>query len=303
MTTLALAWVSLRKAPDATAVIRLSILPPENASFESFAVSPDGRTVAFTADWKGSQVLWVRPIGSLDAKPLAGTESASQVFWSPDGHSIAFFTSSKLKTIGIDGGPAREIADIVVGRGGTWNRDGVILFNPKPGGVLYQLSANGGVPRPATSLDASRAEVSHALPQFLPDGRRFLYLASSLRPGASAIRVGSLDGKTSKVLLPADAGVGYAPASRTRPASLFFLHDGALVAQPFDPRTLALSGEKTIIAPAVRYRRWRDRGFSVSDNGTLLYQAGSYWLRGVRRLCLRVTDYSPCKRDFLSARQ
>ena len=274
MTALALAWVSFRKAPDATAAFRLSILPPENTSFESFAVSPDGRTVAFTADWKGSPVLWVRPIGSLDAKPLSGTESASQPFWSPDGHSIAFFTSSKLKTIGIDGGPAREIADIVVGRGGTWSRDGVILFNPKPGGVLYQVSANGGVPRPATSLDASRAEVSHGLPQFLPDGRRFLYLATSLRPGASAIRVGSLDGKTSKVLLPADAGVGYVPASRTRPASLLFLHDGALVAQPFDAKTLALSGEQTVIAPDVRYRRWRDRGFSVSDNGTLLYQAG-----------------------------
>jgi hypothetical protein len=124
-------------------------------------------------------------------------------------------------------------------------------------------------------LDASRAETSHALPQFLPDGRHFLYLAASARPGASAIRVGSLEGKTSKVLLGADAGAAYVASSGPRPASLLFVSGGALIAQPFDLGNLLLTGEKVVVAPEVRYRRWREPGFSVSGNGILLYQAGT----------------------------
>ncbi len=164
-------------------------------------------------------MLWVRALDSLEATPLAGTEDASQPFWSPDGRSIGYFTNSKLKTIGITGGPARDLADIVVGRGATWGRDGVILYGPKPGGVLYQVPATGGAPRAVTSLDSARAEIAHALPQFLPDGR-FLYLASSARPGMSAIRVGSLDGTISKVLLAADTGAEYVPGAGARPNSL-----------------------------------------------------------------------------------
>lgn len=270
-----LIWIYFHKASDPTVTFRLSILPPGNASFEGFAISPDGRTVAFTADWNGSTVLWVRALDSLEAKPLAGTESASQPFWSPDSRSIGFFTNSKLKTIGVTGGPTRDIADIVVGRGGSWGRDGVIVYGPKPMGGLYRVSADGGPSQPVTSLDASRAENSHAVPQFLPDGRHFLYLAASARPGASAIRVGLIDGGTSKVLLSADGGAAYTPASAVRPASLVFVNEHQLIAQPFDVSSLALAGEKTVVAPEVRYRHWRDRGFSISSNGVLLYQAGA----------------------------
>lgn len=269
-----LAWLYFHKEPASAGAFRLSLLPPENTSFEGFAISPDGRTIAFTADWKGRTVLWVRPLNSLEAKPLAGTEDASQPFWSPDNRSIGFFTNSKLKTIGVAGGPARDIADVVVGRGACWNRDGVIVFGPKPGGVLYQVSANGGTPRAATSLDVSRGENSHVLPQFLPDGRHFLYLAASAKPGESAIRVGSLDGRTSKVLLAGDAGAAYVPASESRVASIVFVHDGAIIAQGFDVRSLALLGEKSVVAQQVRYRRWREPGFSVSGSGLLLYQPG-----------------------------
>jgi Tol biopolymer transport system component len=275
LAVLALAWLYFHRAPESIGTFRLSILPPENAWFESFAVSPDGRTVAFTAAWKGSTVLWVRALDSTEAKPLAGTDSALYPFWSPDSRSIGFFTTSKLKTIGVTGGPTRDIADTVVGRGGSWGRDGVIVFGPKPGGVLYQVSANGGTPQPVTSLDRSREENSHALPQFLPDGRRFLYLAASARPGASAIRVGSLDGRNSKVLLGADGGAAYAPASGARPGSLLFVLGGALMVQPFDVRNLVLTGEKKVVAPEVRYLRWREPGFSVSGNGVLIYQAGT----------------------------
>jgi hypothetical protein len=151
----------------------------------------------------------------------------------------------------------------------------VIVFNPRPLGVLYQVSATGGTPRPVTALDAPRAETSHALPQFLPDGRHFLYLAASTRPGGSAIRVGSVDGKTSQVLLSADAGAVYVPSSGSRPGSLLFVSGGTLIAQPFDVGKLVLTGEKAVLAPEVRYHRWREPGFSVSANGILLYQAGT----------------------------
>jgi Tol biopolymer transport system component len=275
LATLALAWFFFHAGSPSAGSFRLSILPPDRTAFESFAISPDGRTLAFTAAWKGNVVLWVRPLDSLEARPLPGTEYASQPFWSPDSRTIGFFTPARLKTIGVTGGPTRDIAEVVLGRGGSWSREGVIVFGPRPVGTLYQVSANGGPARPVTSLDTSRAETFHALPQFLPDGQHFLYLAASARPGASALRVGSLDGKTSRVLLGADAGAACVPASGHRAASLLFLSGGALIAQPFDVGNLVLTGEKAVVAPEVRYHRWREPGFSVSGNGILLYQAGT----------------------------
>jgi len=262
-------------ASERTAVLRLSILPPENASFEYFAVSPDGRKLAFTVYLNGKLMLWVRALDSLEAKPLAGTDFASSPFWSPDSRSIGFFTPSKLKTVEIAGGPTRDIADVVVGRGGAWSPEGVIIFCPRPIGILHQVAATGGTPQPVTSLDLARAEAAHGLPQFLPDGHHFLYLAASSSPGESSIRVGSLDATTSRVLVNADTSAAYAPVLRGHPASLLFVYDGALMAQPFDARRMELSGERTVVVPEVRYQRWNQARFSVSGNGVLLYQGGS----------------------------
>src|SRR5258708_7252815 len=255
-------------------VLRLSILPPENASFESFAISPDGRKLAFTAALNGTMMLWVRALDSLDPKPLPGTDRAACLFWSPDSRSIGFFIPNRLKIVEIAGGPARDLADIVLGRGGAWSPEGIIVFCPRPIGVLYQVAATGGASTPVTSLDAAHAEVAHCYPHFLPDGRHFLYLAASSRPGESSIRAGSLDSTNSKVLLSADTGAAYAPVMRGQPASLLFVHDGALIAQPFDARRLELSGERTVVVPEVRCRRWYQASFSVSGNGALLYQGG-----------------------------
>jgi Tol biopolymer transport system component len=263
-----------REAPKSAGVLRLSILPPEDASLESFAVSPDGRKLAFTAPQNGRMMLWVRALDSLEAKPLAGTDLASWPFWSPDSLSIGFFAPNKLKVVDISGGPAREIADLVVGRGGAWSPEGVILFCTRPIGILYQVPAAGGAPTPATALDEARAEVAHGFPQFLPNGRQFLYLAASSRPGESSIRAGSLDSTGSKVLLSADTSAAYAPILPGHPASLLFVHDGALMAQAFDSQRLELSGERTVMVPEVRFRRWNDAKFSVSGNGVLLYQNG-----------------------------
>jgi len=267
-----------RRLPGAAkipGVLRLSILPPEDLSFDSFAVSPDGRKLAFTAFLKGRDVLWVRALDSLEAKPLMGTDGATWPFWSPDSLTIAFFTPSKLKAIEINGGPPRDIADVIVGRGGAWSPEGIIVFCPRPVGNLSKVPATGGVPTPVTSLDQTRAEVLHAFPQFLPGGREFLYLAGCSRAGESSIRAGSLDSADSKVLLNADTSAAYAPALPGRPPSLLFVHDGALIAQAFDSRRLELSGEPNAIAPQVRFDRWYQAKFSVSGNGVLVYQGGS----------------------------
>ena len=291
-------------APGRAAVIRLSILPPENASFESFAVSPDGRKLAFTAACNGRTMLWVRPLDSLEAQPLTGTDNAAYPFWSPDSLSIGFFAPSKLKAIEISGGPARDIADIIVGRGGAWSPEGVILFCPRPLGILYQVSAAGGAPTPVTSLDESRAEITHAFPQFLPGGRQFLYLAACSRPGLSSIRAGSLDSTGSRLLLSADTSAAYAPKLRGQGASLLFVHDGALMAQPFDSQRLELSGERMVVVPEIRHRRWQQATFSVSSNGMLLYQGAEHqqfsWFDRQGKLLATVGPHNDCLSFSLS---
>ncbi len=138
-------------------MLRLSVLPPENATFESFAVSPDGRKLAFTAAVNGRVMLWVRVLDSLEAKPLAGTDNASWPFWSPDSRSIGFFLPNKLKAVAISGGPPREIADVVVGKGAAWSPEGVILFCLRPTGILYQVSDAGGALAPVTSSMSRRS--------------------------------------------------------------------------------------------------------------------------------------------------
>ena len=269
-------FIYFRHNPDSGDLLRLTILPPENTSFESFAVSPDGRKLAFTAAFSGKLVLWVRSLDSLEARPLPGTQNASYPFWSPDSRSIGFFSlPHKLKTIPVAGGPAQDIADVVVGLGGAWSPKGVIVFCPRPLGPLYQIPATGGSPKPVTSLDKARAEVAHGFPQFLPDGRHFLYLAASFRPGQSSIRVGSLDSMFSKALLSADTSADYAPVLPQHPASLLFVDHGTLMAQSFDVGNLQLSGERTVVAAQIHYKRWHKASFSVSHDGVLLYQVGS----------------------------
>jgi len=256
-------------------VLRLSLLPPESAAFDAFVISPDGRRLAFSADVNGRMMLWVRDLDSLEAKLLPGTEIAAFPFWSPDSRSIGFFTPFKLKVIHAAGGPCRDIADVVMGRGGAWNREGIIVFCPRPVGALYQISAAGGTPQAVTSLDAARAEVSHGFPQFLADGRRFLYFAASCRPGESSIRMGSLDSTTSKPLVGAETSAAYAPVFGGRSGVVLYISHESLVAQPLDHQTLELTGEPEIVAPEVRYRRWGQAGVSISSDGLLLYRRGT----------------------------
>jgi hypothetical protein len=116
---------------------------------------------------------------------------------------------------------------------------------------------------------ATRTEAAHGFPQFLPGGRQFLYLAASSRPGLSSIRAGSLDSTSSKVLVSADTAAAYAPILRGHPPSLLFVHDGVLMSQAFDAQRLELTGERIVLVPQIRHRRWTQYSFSVTNNGVL----------------------------------
>ncbi len=268
----ALAVSHFRRTPTEARAVRLFINPPEKTSFGSFAISPDGLRLVFVAtDTSGKSLLWIRSLDSIYAQPLSGTEEVISAFWSPDSRFIGFFAGGKLKKIEATGGPARTLCDASVPRGGTWNRDGVIVLEPNPYGPLYRVPAEGGTPTPLTKLDASRQEASHRWPYFLPDGRHFLYSVLG-GPQSQGIYVTSLDGKQTRRLLDIrDSIVAYAA-----PGYVLFRRESSLVAQAFDAEKLQLSGEPFTIAEQVGYDVTTFQTyFSVSETGVLAYSSGT----------------------------
>jgi len=234
--------------PIATAnLIRASLLAPESTVFSpdaaDSAISPDGKLVVFTTGGtKGSAdtQLWLRPVTALSPQLLASTTGAILPFWSADSRRIAFFADGKLKTIGLDGGRPEIICDAAVGRGGTWNDRGDIVFAPTASGPLFRVSANGGDPSPVTTLDAGNKETGHRFPRFLPDGDHFLYVALPVHAGKFNIFVGSLKTGSRELLASMENMPVYA-----EPGYLLFLRKGAVVAQRFDAASRKLSGEPT----------------------------------------------------------
>jgi eukaryotic-like serine/threonine-protein kinase len=259
-----------------------AVIPrPEKISFYLYgnnagpaALSPDGKRLAFVAaDSTGKRYLYVRSLDASVAKQLAGTEGALHPFWSPDNQFIAFFAQLKMKKIDASGGAPITICTVAFPRGGTWNVDGTIVFSGGPGTPLSSVAASGGIPSILTSFDSLRKENSHRWPSFLPDGRHFLYLARTVTGGAQGegglIRVGSLDGKTNKVLVPAVSNAVYASGY------ILYVRGTTLVAHPFDESALELKGEPTTIAEGVTYDPSINRSmFTVSSNGILVYQTG-----------------------------
>ena len=271
----------IQRAPVTTRAVRSFILPPEKSIFNfvglnagPVTVSPDGRRLAFVASAsEGRNLLWVRPLDALSAQQLAGTEGAFHPFWSPDSRFLGFFADGKLKKIDAAGGPPITLCEAPMGRGGTWNLNGVIIFAPNNTGALHRVSASGGASSEVTKLDEARGELSHRWPCFLPDGRHFLYLGrgSILSEGeTAAICVASLDSQGSKLLLRANSNTAYTQGH------LLYLREGALLAQPFDARRLETTGDAFPIAEQIQHIPALGRGvFSVSENGVLAYQTGS----------------------------
>jgi len=266
-----------RSTPVDKRVLRLSILPPEKTSATgatpTLELSPDGRRLAFIANSGGKDLIWVRPLDSLSSTALVGTEGVfapSGIFWSPDSRFIGFFAGGKLRKIDASGGPAQTICDALEGRGGTWSRDGTILFSPAQNQSLYRVPAAGGNPTQVTKLDQSQYENAHRWPYFLPDGRHFLYFARG-KPEHTGVYLGSLDSQETKQLFASAVSAIYAPQGL-----LLFMRNETLLAQAFDPNALRLTGDPVPIAEPVAWNGGLGRGtFSVSENGVLAYRSGS----------------------------
>ena len=249
---------------------------PEGAAFSpsaSFlAVSPNGRLLAFLAARSGEETrLWVRSHDSLNAHELAGTDGARSPFWSPDSQSLGFFAHEQLKTVSLLGEPPRALCAVQpTTPSATWSQNGVILFSHA--NAIFRVSSTGGVLSRVTSVDSDRGETAHILPQFLPDGRHFIYLAKGAAAGArdSWIVSGSVNGSEHRPLVRASSQAVYA-----EPGYLLFLDDGVLLAQPFDATRLQLEGAPLRLAEADRlgFNPATPRGmFSVSSAGTLAYR-------------------------------
>jgi serine/threonine protein kinase/Tol biopolymer transport system component len=243
-----------RAPAPAAAPLRLSILAPEGMTLApldvsgapQFALSPDARQmVLVVADAARVARLWIRPLDSTSGRMLAGTEHASAPFWSWDGSAIGFFADRKLKKVSLQSGLVQELADAALDvPGGDWSPSGTILFNG-PGRTLLQISENGGPATAATEVDASVGEVFHRWPQFLPDGRRFLFHIRCRDGKRSGAYIGSLDTPGHRLVVASAARPIYA-AGR-----LLFERDGNLIAQPFDPVSATLSGQPVALPDRV----------------------------------------------------
>ncbi len=259
--------------------VRFTIESPMDSPFTigtdypySLAISPDGKRLAVVTRREGRTQLSLRSLNSVSIEHLTGTEGASNPFWSADSRFIAFFSDDgKLKKIDPAGGPPQVICDAPVGVcAGTWSKDDVILFYKQQEGI-FRVPAAGGEPVQVTRPDASRQEMLHFWPHFLPDGRHFLYCAGTKRRDAYKIYVASLDPGEATPLLQANSRVAYAT-----PGYLLYVRDATLLAQPFDVATLRLSGEPMPVAQDLSYfNPTGDADFTVSENGVLAFKAGT----------------------------
>ena len=231
-----------------------------------FAISPDGRNLVYRGDEDATSDpngLYVGRVGSTTYRRLPGTDEPTQPFWSPDGRYVAFLASNRLQTIEASGGPPQVVTAAPSFFGGAWNADGVILFGSANG--VYRVSAEGGTPELVTSL--GEQEAGHYWPHFLPDGRRFLYLAWSGDFGSRAIFAASLDSTERTRVMAAESNVGYTAAGH-----LVFHRAGAVYAQAFDPNGLVLAGEPARVADGISFNSAHGRGaFEVSRDGVLVY--------------------------------
>jgi serine/threonine protein kinase len=249
---------------------------PENVTpYDDVSVSPDGRKLVFAAT--GQDGLWIRDFDALEWRRLPGTEGGWTPFWSPDSRYLGFIIDNTVRKIDTTGGPSETVASLpnVSPRSASWNRTGDIVLGSwggGSGGPLWRVSQAGGAASAVTQVDASKGELFHTWPTFLPDGRHFLYFRSG-PPDVEGMYVGSLDvdaaNQPRQRILP-----GRVPATYAN-GYVFFLRAGTLMAQPFDARRLNLHGVAVPVAQDVRTTWYYTGAFSVSDNGVLVFRTAS----------------------------
>lgn len=271
LAALVLGVLYFRRVPSEERLVRFVVgIPERTTDISSPLISPDGHTLALLATSEGKRFIYIRPLDALAAQRLNGTDDAYLPFWSPDGRYLGFFANGKLKKIEVTGGPAQTLCDAKEAAGGTWNREGIIIFGLNNNGIV-RVSAAGGSPTLVLKLDESRKELLHSYPFFLPDGRHFLFQTWNGRSEDSSIFVASLDGGERKLLLKNDSNVAYAA-----PGYLLFARDTTLLAQPFDASKLQLNGEPFPVVEQVTFSAGIGySNFSVSENGTMVFWSGS----------------------------
>jgi Tol biopolymer transport system component len=263
-----------RTSPGVVARLHALVLPPENNYLTGgVALSPDGRTLAFVAtDANGERQLWIRQLDVSRAQPIDGTAGASDPFFSPSGGEVAFFANEQLKRISTSGGAAVVICEAGAGAGGTWNSDGVIVFQPHQQGHLMRVAAAGGLPEPAVTLDPAAEETHHLYPSFLPDGRHFVFYVAGKRRG---LYVGELGSNDRSFLFDPDPslppGAAATPGIYAESGHLLYVRDRVLMARPFDAASRSVSGEAFKLADTVDYNPPGQAAFAIS-RGVLAYR-------------------------------
>ncbi len=270
-------WSNIRSR-EVPRTLRSFLPPPPQMSFDftgDFSGPPvinsQGTAIVFCArTQKDRDSVWVQSLGELSAKKLDGTEGASFPFWSADGQFIGFFADGFLKKIPAAGGPVTTLAETPNPRGGTWNENNVIVYEPDYRDTLWKVSAAGGTPVRVTQFEAGK-HTTHRWPQFLPDGKHFLFFATNHSGETEkGVYLGSLENGTYKHVVDSDSEGQYASGY------LLYHVQSQLFAQKFDPDSGALSGDTMMLASAVEYDSgtWHST-FSVSQSGLLIYEPGS----------------------------
>jgi len=263
---IAFGLITMKRTPPTGNLVQFAIETPPNLALFPFdtkgiAISPDGTMIAFVAEnVQGKASLYIRDLATTKIAALAGTDDASYPFWSPDSSQLGFFAGGKLHRIDAKGGTTVALCDAASGRGGTWNRDGVIVFAPTLSSELYRISAGGGRPERVTSFDGK--PIRHRWPWFLPDGKRFLYVAGE------NLTAGSLDGKLRKQIVSNVSNAVFVPPDR-----IVFSRNTVLMSQRFDPDALAVSGEPVPL-PFGNVANMNSKQLSIvsaSENGTLAF--------------------------------
>jgi len=263
--------VPIQLTADATSLVLGAVAAGNGGWFrpEAFAVSPDGRSMSFSARASGTDpwVLYVRPLGGVAPQRFPGTEDAAQTFWSPDSRWIAFVANGTLKKVESTGGMPVDLCPVADFMGGTWNRDGTIVFGSSKG--LFMVPAEGGTPELISAPGDS--ENGHYWPHFLPDGQHYLYTAWG-DPASRGIYVGALGSNDRTPVLSVESNAAYAAPREGSGGYLLFFRDQAVYAQPFDAGTFSLSGEPRRIADDVTSDNSMGRGhFSASPDGAVAY--------------------------------
>jgi Tol biopolymer transport system component/tRNA A-37 threonylcarbamoyl transferase component Bud32 len=268
-------WQKRHVAAGSGPPVHFVLEPPDGLGFPDFqlpALSPDGRFVAFAGlSRDGSTQIWLRSLDSDVARPIAGTEGGILPFWSPDSAVVGFAAGNEIRKVGVAGGALQRVCALPRPgfNGGTWNAQGtIILASGGASGTLFSVPAAGGQPTPFTTLDASRAETVHFLPQFLPDGRHVLF---GVNGGNAGVYVAPLDAPTQRRLVePGPERAVYASGCLLR------VRDGILSARRFDPRRLEATGDAIPVVSNVAtwsvasFFSW----FSASETGRLTWVSG-----------------------------